>query len=88
MEEHPHRRRLCGSGENDNLIVQKLEANPNAYGIFGFSFLEENEGKIKGAKIEGVAPSFETVSDASYKVARPLFHLRQEAACRHRARHG
>jgi phosphate transport system substrate-binding protein len=61
------------AGENDNLIVQKLEANPNAYGIFGFSFLEENEGKIKGAKIEGVAPSFETVSDASYKVARPLF---------------
>jgi phosphate transport system substrate-binding protein len=61
------------AGENDNLIVQKLEANPNAFGIFGFSFLEENEGKIKGAKVEGVAPSFETVSDASYKVARPLF---------------
>lgn len=61
------------AGENDNLIVQKLEANPNAYGVFGFSFLEENEGKIKGAKIEGVAPSFETVSDGSYKVARPLF---------------
>ena len=61
------------AGENDNLIVQKLQANPNAFGVFGFSFLEENEGKIKGARIEGVAPSFETVSDASYKVARPLF---------------
>jgi phosphate transport system substrate-binding protein len=61
------------AGENDNLIVQKLEANPQAFGIFGFSFLEENEGKIKGAKIEGEAPSFETVASGSYKVARPLF---------------
>jgi phosphate transport system substrate-binding protein len=67
------------AGENDNLIVQKLEANPNAFGIFGFSFLEENEGKIKGAKIEGVAPSFETVSDGTYKVARPLFIYAKKA---------
>jgi phosphate transport system substrate-binding protein len=61
------------AGENDNLIVQKLEANPQAFGIFGFSFLEENEGKIKGAKIEGQTPSFETVASGDYKVARPLF---------------
>jgi phosphate transport system substrate-binding protein len=61
------------AGENDNLIVQKLEANPQAFGIFGFSFLEENEGKIKGAEIEGKVPSFETVSSGDYKVARPLF---------------
>jgi phosphate transport system substrate-binding protein len=61
------------AGENDNLIVQKLEANPKAFGVFGFSFLEENEGKIKGAKIEGEAPSFESVSAGTYKVARPLF---------------
>jgi phosphate transport system substrate-binding protein len=61
------------AGENDNLIVQKLEANPQAFGIFGFSFLEENEGKIKGAEIEGKTPSFETVATGEYKVARPLF---------------
>jgi phosphate transport system substrate-binding protein len=61
------------AGENDNLIVQKLEANPKAYGIFGFSFLEENAGKIKGSEIEGQKPSFETVASGDYKVARPLF---------------
>jgi phosphate transport system substrate-binding protein len=61
------------AGENDNLIVQKLEANPKAFGIFGFSFLEENAGKIKGTKIEGVGPSFESVASGEYKVARPLF---------------
>ncbi len=61
------------AGENDNLIVQKLEANPKAFGIFGFSFLEENAGKIKGAEIEGKMPSFETVASGDYKVARPLF---------------
>jgi phosphate transport system substrate-binding protein len=61
------------AGENDNLIVQKLEANPQAFGIFGFSFLEENQGKIKGSEIEGQKPSFETVASGDYKVARPLF---------------
>jgi phosphate transport system substrate-binding protein len=61
------------AGENDNLIVQKLEANAAAYGIFGFSFLEENASKIKGAQIDGVAPSFETIASGDYKVARPLY---------------
>jgi phosphate transport system substrate-binding protein len=61
------------AGENDNLIVQKLEANPDAVGIFGFSFLEENASKIKGASIDGVAPSFETIASGEYSVARPLF---------------
>ncbi|MDP4822610.1 MAG: PstS family phosphate ABC transporter substrate-binding protein [Aestuariivirgaceae bacterium] len=61
------------AGENDNLIVQKLEANKNAYGIFGFSFLEENAGKIKGIEVDGVSPSFETIASGDYKVARPLF---------------
>jgi phosphate transport system substrate-binding protein len=61
------------AGENDNLIVQKLEANPKAFGVFGFSFLEENQGKIKGAKVEGEVPTFETISSGAYKVARPLF---------------
>ena len=61
------------AGENDNLIVQKLEANPKAVGIFGYSFLEENQNKIKGAKVEGAAPSYEAIASGEYKVSRPLF---------------
>lgn len=61
------------AGENDNLIVQKLVANPNALGIFGFSFLEENLDKIQGETINGVAPTFETIADGKYPVSRPLF---------------
>lgn len=61
------------AGENDNLIVQKLEANKNALGIFGFSFLEQNNDKVKGSKVGGVAPTFETIADGSYPVSRPLF---------------
>ena len=61
------------AGENDNLIVQKLNANPAAFGIFGYSYLEQNLDKIQGALINGVAPEFETIADGSYGVARPLF---------------
>lgn len=61
------------AGEDDNLIVTKLEANPAAVGIFGYSFLAQNPDKIKGATIEGVAPSFEAIADSSYPVSRPLF---------------
>ncbi len=61
------------AGENDNLIVQRLEADPNALGIFGYSFLFENLDKLKGVKIEGVEPSMETIADKSYPVSRPLF---------------
>jgi phosphate transport system substrate-binding protein len=61
------------AGENDNLIVQKLEANPAAVGIFGYSFLEENMAKIKGASIDGVAPDYDSISGGTYPVARPLF---------------
>lgn len=61
------------AGENDNLIVQRLEADASAVGIFGYSFLFENQDKLKGAKVKGVAPSFETIADASYGIARPLF---------------
>ncbi len=61
------------AGENDNLIVQKLEANANSVGIFGFSFLEENTAKIKGATINGNAPTFENIADGKYTVSRPLF---------------
>lgn len=61
------------AGENDNLIVQKLEANPDALGIFGFSFLDQNSDKVKGSKIAGVAPEFETIAKGDYPVSRPLF---------------
>jgi phosphate transport system substrate-binding protein len=61
------------AGENDNLIVQKLEANPQAVGIFGYSFLEENASSIQGAEVEGVAPTFEAIADGSYQGSRPLF---------------
>ena len=61
------------AGENDNLIVQKLEANPNAVGIFGFSFLDQNTDKIKGATVGGVAPEFELIASGDYGVSRSLF---------------
>jgi len=61
------------AGENDNLIVQKLEKNPDALGIFGYSFLEENSSKVQGSKIEGVEPNFETIADKSYSISRPLY---------------
>lgn len=61
------------SGENDNLIVQKLVANPDALGIFGYSFLEENLDKVRGVKLQGVEPSYETISSYEYPGARPLF---------------
>ena len=61
------------SGENDNLIVQKIAANPKAIGVFGFSFLEENMDKLKGIPMDGVAPTYQTVSDFSYPGARPLY---------------
>ena len=54
------------AGENDNLIVQKLESNPKAVGIFGYSFLEQNEDKVQGSVVDGVAPSFESIADSSY----------------------
>jgi len=61
------------AGENDNLIVQRLEADADALGIFGYSFLYENEDKLQGVKIEGVEPSFDTIADKSYGLSRPLF---------------
>jgi phosphate transport system substrate-binding protein len=61
------------AGENDNLIVQKLEANPSALGIFGYSFLEENASQIKGTEIDGKGPTYETISSGDYKMSRPLF---------------
>ena len=61
------------AGENDNLIVQKLEANPAALGVFGFSFLDQNMDKIHGSHINGVAPTFENIASGDYPVSRPLF---------------
>jgi phosphate transport system substrate-binding protein len=61
------------AGENDNLIVQKLVANPTALGIFGFSFVEQNANAIKDIPIDGVEAKYETIADGSYKLSRPLF---------------
>ena len=61
------------AGENDNLIVQKLEGNHRAVGIFGFSFLDQNGDKVKGSPIDGVPPSFEAIADYTYPVSRPLY---------------
>ncbi|MEH3107242.1 MAG: substrate-binding domain-containing protein [Sphingomonas fennica] len=61
------------TGENDNLIVQKLAANPRAIGIFGYSFLEENEGRVRPVPIQGIAPDPATIADGRYPGARPLY---------------
>jgi phosphate transport system substrate-binding protein len=61
------------AGENDNLIVQKLDVNPDGLGIFGFSFLDQNTDKIQGSFIDGVEPTFEAIADGQYPVARPLY---------------
>ena len=61
------------AGENDNLIVQRIEADPNSLGIFGYSFLYENQDKLQGVKISGTAPGFDTIADGSYGLSRPLF---------------
>ena len=61
------------AGENDNLIVSKLEANPNALGVFGFSFLDQNADRIKGSTVGGVEPTFENIADGAYPVSRTMF---------------
>ncbi|MCI4662939.1 MAG: substrate-binding domain-containing protein [Neomegalonema sp.] len=67
------------AGENDNLIVSKLEANPVALGVFGFSFLDQNADKIKGAKIEGVEPTFDNILAGEYPVSRKLYFYVKKA---------
>jgi phosphate transport system substrate-binding protein len=61
------------AGENDNLIVQRIEADPNAVGIFGYSFLYENQDKLQAVKVNGKEPTFEDIADGTYDIARPLF---------------
>ncbi len=67
------------AGENDNLIVQKLQANPNALGVFGFSFLDQNLDKVQGSSIKGVNPLFESIADGSYPISRPLYFYVKKA---------
>ncbi len=67
------------AGENDNLIVQKLNANPDAVGIFGFSFLDQNMDKVQGSYVDGVQPEFEAIADGQYPVSRPLYFYVKKA---------
>ena len=61
------------AGEQDNLIVQKLQADPNTYGIFGFSYLDQNSDVLEGAIIDGGEPTFENISDGTYSISRALY---------------
>lgn len=67
------------AGENDNLIVQKLQANPDAFGIFGFNFLDQNSEKVKGTAVDGVVPNFDSIADGQYPVSRPLYFYVKKA---------
>ena len=61
------------AGEQDNLIVQKLVEDPTSYGIFGFSYLDQNADKVQGAVLDGVKPTFENISSGKYKASRALY---------------
>lgn len=61
------------AGENDNLIVQKLQANPKALGIFGFSFLDQNSDKVQSSVVEGFEADFDAIADGDYPISRPLY---------------
>jgi phosphate transport system substrate-binding protein len=61
------------AGENDNLIVSKLEANDRALGIFGFSFLDQNRSSLQGTTIDGVEPTFDNIASEAYPVSRSMF---------------
>ena len=67
------------AGENDNLIVQKLDANPNAFGVFGYSFLDQNADKLQGSPVNGIAPTFENIAEQKYPVSRPLYFYVKKA---------
>ena len=60
-------------GEQDNLIVQKIEGNKNAVGVFGYSYLEENADKVQGLNMNGVAPTYDNIASFEYPGARPLY---------------
>ncbi len=66
------------AGEQDNLIVQKLQEDDEAFGIFGFSYLDQNSDVVKGAKIGGVEPTFDAIADGEYEISRDLwFYIKQ-----------
>lgn len=67
------------AGENDVLIVRKLEANPDSLGVFGFSFLDQNEDRVQASIVDGVEPTFENIADGSYPVSRPLYFYVKKA---------
>lgn len=67
------------AGENDNLIVQKLEANPSAFGVFGYSFLDQNGDKIQGSVVNGVIPTFDNISAQKYPVSRSMYFYVKKA---------
>ena len=67
------------AGENDNLIVQKIKANASAFGVFGYSFLEQNSGDLRGSSINGIEPTFEAIADGSYPISRPLYFYVKKA---------
>lgn len=67
------------AGENDNLIVQKLEANPGALGIFGFSFLDQNEDIVQGSLVDNVEADFDEIADGNYPVSRSLYFYVKKA---------
>ena len=66
------------SGENDSAIVDELEANPNAVGVFGYGFLANNADRIKGASIDGIEPTFDNIADGLYPVSRSLYFYVKE----------
>lgn len=65
--------RFVEAGENDNLIVQKLRTNPAGFGVFGFSFLDQNSDVVRGVSVDGVEPTFDNIASGDYAVARPLY---------------
>jgi len=67
------------AGENDMLIVKKLASNPNSFGVFGFSFLDQNIDTIQGSIVDGVEPTFENIADGNYPVSRPLYFYVKKA---------
>lgn len=67
------------AGENDNLIIQKLESSPNILGVFGFSFLDQNRSIVKAVKIKGVSPNMEAVGSGEYPMARSMYFYVKKA---------
>jgi len=70
------------AGENDNLIIEKLGSNPNAIGVFGYSFLDQNRDKVKASSVDGVMPEFEAISSGQYPVSRSLWFYVKNAHAR------